>query len=274
MKTLNVLVILVLAAFGSAVAQPRYDILIRGGRVLDGSGNPWFANDVAIENGRIVAVGRLDGASADRVIDAEGLYISPGFIDMHSHANSGFDHEERRAKATVNNLMQGITTVVFSEGSAWGQDERIQDKSGQWSSSGIGTNAAMFVGISNQISKIGTTDIPNESFHSHWQKRPWDMIPLLLERSPITHTANARTPVLIMHGKDDPRVSYTQSLELYRWLKIRTEVPVRLVLYEKEGHGNRRRASQLDYALRMHRWFDHFLVRGSKGKPSTQVDYE
>ncbi len=149
MKTWNVLSILVLAAFGSAVAQPRYDILIRGGRVLDGSGNPWFTNDVAIENGRIAAVGRLDGASADRVIDAEGLYVSPGFIDMHSHANSGFDHEERRAKATVNNLMQGITTVVFSEGSAWGQDERIQDKSGQWSSSGIGTNAAMFVGISN-----------------------------------------------------------------------------------------------------------------------------
>ena len=149
MKTWNVLGILVLAAFGSAVAQPRYDILIRGGRVLDGSGNPWFAKDVAIENGRIAAVGRLDGASADRVIDAEGLYISPGFIDMHSHANSGFDHEERRAKATVNNLTQGITTVVFSEGSAWGQDERIQDKSGQWRSSGIGTNAAMFVGISN-----------------------------------------------------------------------------------------------------------------------------
>ena len=149
MKTWNVLGILVLAAFGSAVAQPRYDILIRGGRVLDGSGNPWFAKDVAIENGRIAAVGRLDGASADRVIDAEGLYISPGFIDMHSHANSGFDHEERRAKATVNNLTQGITTVVFSKGSAWGQDERIQDKSGQWSSSGIGTNAAMFVGISN-----------------------------------------------------------------------------------------------------------------------------
>ena len=128
MKTWNVLAVFVLAAFGSAAAQPRYDILIRGGRVLDGSGNPWFAHDVAIANGRIAAVGRLDGVSAARVIDAKGLYVSPGFIDMHSHANSGFDHEERRAKATVNNLMQGITTVVFSEGSAWGQDERIQDK--------------------------------------------------------------------------------------------------------------------------------------------------
>ena len=80
-----------------------YDILIRGGRVLDGSGNPWFPNDVAIQNGRIAAVGQLDGASASRIIDADGLYVTPGFIDMHSHANSGFDDEERRAKATVNN---------------------------------------------------------------------------------------------------------------------------------------------------------------------------
>ena len=98
MKTWNVVAIIFLTAFGSAAAQPRYDILIRGGRVLDGSGNPWFTRDVAIHNGRIVAVGRLDGASADRVINADGLYVSPGFIDMHSHANSGFDHEERRAK--------------------------------------------------------------------------------------------------------------------------------------------------------------------------------
>ena len=58
MKIWNALGLIVLTAFASAVAQPRYDILIRGGRVLDGSGNPWFTRDVAIENGRIAAVGR------------------------------------------------------------------------------------------------------------------------------------------------------------------------------------------------------------------------
>ena len=68
---------------------------------------------------------------------------------MHSHANSGFDNQESRSKATINNLLQGITTVVFSEGSVWQVDDRIQDKIQEWSSNGIGTNAAMFVGISN-----------------------------------------------------------------------------------------------------------------------------
>ena len=148
-KAALLLISLSLAFTPLASSQPAYDLLIRGGRVLDGSGNPWFARDVAIRDGRIAAVGRLETANATRVIDATGLYVAPGFIDMHSHANSGFDHEDQRAKATVNNLMQGITTVVFSEGSVWGRDQRITDKVERWTTSGIGTNAAMFVGISN-----------------------------------------------------------------------------------------------------------------------------
>lgn len=127
--------------------------------------------------------------------------------------------------------------------------------------------AVMFVGISNQLSKVGTTDIPNEAYYSHWKIRPWENVELLLERSPIMHTENARTPLLIMHGKDDPRVSVTQSIELYRWLKLRGNVPVRLVMYPNEGHGNRRRAHQLDYNLRMIRWFDQYLKTEVKELP-------
>ena len=142
--------LLALFLTGSVTAtQSQYDYLILGGRVVDGTGNPWFKKDVGVRDGRIVAVGNLSKAKASRIIDATDLYVTPGFIDMHSHANSGFDNQESRSKATVNNLLQGITTVVFSEGSVWQVDDRIQDKIQEWSSNGIGTNAAMFVGISN-----------------------------------------------------------------------------------------------------------------------------
>ena len=134
-----------------ALSQTNFDVLIKNGRVFDGSGNPWFALDIAIRDGRIERVapaGTLPG-EATRVVDASGLYVMPGIIDMHSHANSGFDHEEAQSRATINNLKQGITTVVFSEGSVWPVDQRITDKTRAWSTSGIGTNAAMFVGLSN-----------------------------------------------------------------------------------------------------------------------------
>ena len=66
-----------------------YDLVIRGGRVLDGTGNPWYRADVAITGDRIAAVGDLRSARGRREIDASGLYVAPGFIDTHSHAGGG-----------------------------------------------------------------------------------------------------------------------------------------------------------------------------------------
>jgi N-acyl-D-aspartate/D-glutamate deacylase len=133
---------------GATAQEPGYDIILRGGRVFDGAGNPWVLADVAISDGRIAAVGRLGEVTAEREIDVDGLYVMPGIIDMHSHAKSGFDDEDPRARATINNLMQGITTVVIGEnGSAWSNDRSIGDKAAEWSRNGIGTNAAMLVGI-------------------------------------------------------------------------------------------------------------------------------
>src|SRR5947199_5420117 len=63
------------------------DLLIRGGRVIDGAGNPWYAADVGIAGGRIAAVGRLGGEAAARTIDADGLFVCPGFVDMHTHSD-------------------------------------------------------------------------------------------------------------------------------------------------------------------------------------------
>ena len=76
----------------------------------------------------------------------------------------------------------------------------------------------MFVGISDKVSKVGTTDIPDEEFYVHARKRPWDDWQFFLERSPIYYAGQSRTPLLILHGKDDPRVHPSQSLELYRRL--------------------------------------------------------
>jgi N-acyl-D-amino-acid deacylase len=89
-----------------------YDLIIRGGRVLDGSGNPWYRADVAIRGERIAAVGDLSGAGARRVIEAGGLYVAPGFIDVHSHAGPGLATAELSPAQPL--LAQGITTVVVN----------------------------------------------------------------------------------------------------------------------------------------------------------------
>jgi len=94
-----------------ASAQP-YDVIIRNGRVLDGSGSPWRHVDIAIDGDRIVAVGRLGDAPARRVIDATGLYVAPGFIDPHSHASSGLAREQTSLAHPL--LAQGITTVIIN----------------------------------------------------------------------------------------------------------------------------------------------------------------
>lgn len=126
----------------------------------------------------------------------------------------------------------------------------------------------MFVGLSDLISKFGTTDIPNEMYLVHERQWPWQQWQKLLERSPIFHAEKHRTPLLIMHGEEDTRVAPSQSLELYRYLKTLNQAPVRLVLYPGEGHGYKKAAAQLDYARRLMQWMDFYLRDGGKGLPA------
>jgi len=103
-----------------APATQTFDLLIRNGRVLDGTGNPWYPADIGVRDGRIVAIGPLAGAQAARVIDAAGKYVAPGFIDIHSHADDGaratggFRDQNARIRAAPNLVTQGITTVVVN----------------------------------------------------------------------------------------------------------------------------------------------------------------
>jgi dipeptidyl aminopeptidase/acylaminoacyl peptidase len=131
----------------------------------------------------------------------------------------------------------------------------------------------MFVGISDRISKLGTTDIPMEEFEVHARMRPWDDWQLYLERSPIYWADRSRTPLLILHGKEDPRVHPGQSMELYRNLKLRGQAPVRLVFYPGEGHGNRKAGARLDYSLRSLRWFEHYLTGPGGDMPDPGLEY-
>jgi len=87
------------------------DVLIRGGRVIDGAGNPWFAADVGIVGDRIAAVGRLGGESASRLIDADGLFVCPGFVDMHTHSDLQLlANPPHQAK-----VHQGVTLEVLGQ---------------------------------------------------------------------------------------------------------------------------------------------------------------
>ncbi|GAA5522645.1 S9 family peptidase [Aliifodinibius salicampi] len=132
----------------------------------------------------------------------------------------------------------------------------------------------MFVGISNNISKWGTSDIPEELYLVHARERIWNDYQDFLERSPIYYTGQADTPLLIMHGKNDTRVSPSQSYEMYRHIKTRTNTPVRLVLYPGEGHGNVNATARYDYNLRMMRWFNTYLKGEGEEKPDDQLQLQ
>jgi dipeptidyl aminopeptidase/acylaminoacyl peptidase len=131
----------------------------------------------------------------------------------------------------------------------------------------------MFVGISDLVSKLGTSDIPQELYLVHARRWPWEDWQLMMERSPLHYVEQARTPLLILGGTDDPRVHHSQSLALYRYLKILGNTPVRLVQYPGEEHGNRKAAARLDYHLRMLRWFEHYLQGAGGEPPPPDLDY-
>src|SRR5688500_7338209 len=96
----------------SAQAPQQFDILIRNGRVLDGTGNPWYRADIGITGDRIRAMGRLGNTTAKTTIDAADRYVTPGFIDVHSHAGGGLASEELKHGQPL--LAQGLTAVFLN----------------------------------------------------------------------------------------------------------------------------------------------------------------
>lgn len=103
--------LLVAAPLEAQTSPPRWDVVIRNGRVLDGAGNPWILADVAIQAGRIAEIGRVEGEGR-REIDATGLYVSPGFIDMMDQSGSVLP----RNGLAENKIRMGVTTAIGGEG--------------------------------------------------------------------------------------------------------------------------------------------------------------
>lgn len=97
--------------FAANAAAADYDLVIRGGRVLDGAGNPWVRADVAVKEGRVVRVGQVPGQGT-REIDATGRYVSPGFIDMMDQSGAAL----LKDGAAENKLRMGVTTLIGGEG--------------------------------------------------------------------------------------------------------------------------------------------------------------
>lgn len=157
-----VLCTLLLAGSPSPAAEP-YDLLIRNGRIVDGSGNPWFRGDVAVRAGRIVAVGRVPAGPVRREMDARGLVVAPGFIDMHSHSDFLL-LEDGLAQSKIR---QGVTTEVLGEGNSAGpykgqlspRNATVQGQRVEWTTlggyldtldrAGIAVNVASYVGLDN-----------------------------------------------------------------------------------------------------------------------------
>jgi N-acyl-D-amino-acid deacylase len=119
-RVLALFALSVLALFATAnvcaAQESSYDVIIRNGKIVDGTGNPWYFGDVAIRGDKIVAVERAVAGTAKREIDAKGLVVAPGFIDMHSHSDFLL-FEDGNAPSKVR---QGVTTEVLGEGSSAG----------------------------------------------------------------------------------------------------------------------------------------------------------
>ncbi len=173
--------------------------------------------------------GDLVGVEYDDVIDGIDHLIDIGYVDI-DHVGIG----------------GGSYGGYFSAWSATKHTDRF-------------AASVMFVGISNQVSKRNTTDIPWEDYYVHWGYWTHEDWQDVYSRSPVKYANQSLTPTLILHGDADPRVHPSQSLEMYRALKLHGNAPVRLIWYENEGHGNARNVHRLDYIVRTMEWFDHYL---------------
>ena len=147
---LRAITLLTLIALTNPLSAQEQTVLIRNGRVMDGSGNPWVYADVLIQGDKILEIGDLGEASADEVIDASGLYVTPGFIDTHSHsgpglASAGLSHAEPL-------LAMGLTTIFANPDGGGPIDLNVQRA--DLERDGLGVNVAQLIGHGSVRSRV------------------------------------------------------------------------------------------------------------------------
>ena len=241
---------LIMMVHGGPEAHHRNGWLTRPGypgQLAAAQGYAVFYTNYRGSTGRGLAFAKLSqadpaGKEFDDLVDAIGHLDQLGLID----------------KTKV-----GITGGSYGGyASAWGATAHSQHYAA----------SVMYVGLSDMFMSFSLSDIPEELRLVHFLEYPWERWDFYLERSPIKHFQKCRTPLLIMHGKDDTRVHPANSKALFRMIKTYGQSPVRLVLYPGEGHGNRRAGSQVEFTLRQMRWFDHYLKGPGGQMPPYELD--
>lgn len=223
----------------------------RWGQVAAGKGYFVFMPNYRASSGRgtgytMRGFGDLAGKEFTDVIDGIDYLIEEGMVDKEKVGIGG-----------------GSYGGYFSNWAATKRSERF-------------AAAVSFVGVSDQISKRFETDIPKEDYLVHWGMWTHEDPMLVYDRSPVKYAKNNETPLLILHGTKDPRVDPSQSLEMYRAVKLHGKASVRLIWYPGEGHGNRLNPYRLDYSLRTMRWFDYYLKsdKPKDQKPEDKLEYD
>jgi N-acyl-D-aspartate/D-glutamate deacylase len=145
-----------LAIAATASAAGSLDVVLSGGRVIDGSGGASRIEDVGLRDGRVAAIGDLSQVAARRRIDVRGLVVAPGFIDVHNHADEDVVHPEYRAAPAM--IRQGVTTAV------WGVDGSLDLRAfralkAQLAKTGVGVNFALYIGHNGlRVEDVGMAD--------------------------------------------------------------------------------------------------------------------
>ena len=165
---------LLLAGTFAHGGEAAYDLIIRNAKVVDGTGNPWVYADLGIRGDKISTVGRVFG-TATREIDAKGLIVAPGFIDMHSHSDTLL-FEDGNAPSKIR---QGVTTEVLGEGNSAGPYQgqtradgrsRFETLGGYFDAvekSGVAVNVVSYVGLDNVWQSVmGTSHTPADALSS------------------------------------------------------------------------------------------------------------
>jgi N-acyl-D-amino-acid deacylase len=151
----SILVVALLAAATTAAPAPTFDLIVSGGRVVDGTGAPWFLADVGVRGDRIAAVGDLSKATAGRRVDAQGLAVAPGFIDMMGQSEYNVLVDNRAASK----ITQGITTEVTGEGSSIAplNARMLADNKDTYAHYGVTPNFTSLAGYFKEFERRGAT---------------------------------------------------------------------------------------------------------------------
>jgi len=152
---------------GGQPAAPRYDLVIINGRIVDGTGNPWFRGSLGIKDGRIARVGRIDASEGSTVIDAENQIVAPGFIDVHVHTEDIFENP-----TAENFTRMGVTSLVT--GNCGGSTTNVAEFLGRYETTPLAVNLATLIAHGSVRSSVVGLD--NRAPSADEQKRMDEMV--------------------------------------------------------------------------------------------------